>query len=137
MRHAPLTCVPLLLVAVTACNSAEVVAARPTCRTPSAALVQRITELAPPGSHFTVVKTAGEKAEKPSTWWVGVQFTTRASRAPQTGIWAVGGGLDGHGTLLAVSPIAQQWSLAVHADTSASQIEKTAGQVVLACLSGG
>lgn len=135
MRRMPQACLPLLLLVAAGCNSGDPVVAAPTCQQPSAALVNRITELAPEGSRFTVLKTAGQKATtKASTWWVAVRFTAGASSAAQKGIWAIGGGLDGHGTLLAVDPVAQQWSEATDADTSASKIPDTEGTEVLACL---
>jgi hypothetical protein len=135
MRPRDLAWAPLLLLAVTACSNSSVAAAVPTCQQASQALVGRIAELAPASHLFTVQKAAGERAaNSPATWWVAVRFTVRGSAVPKTGIWAVGGGLDGKGTLLAVDPVAQQWSTALHADTSASKIPATSGTAVLRCL---
>jgi hypothetical protein len=135
MRPRDLAWAPLLLLAVTACSNSSVAAAAPTCQPASQALLGRIAELAPASHLFTVQKAAGERAaNSPATWWVAVRFTVRGSAVPKTGIWAVGGGLDGKGTLLAVDPVAQQWSTALHADTSASKIPATSGTAVLRCL---
>lgn len=123
---------PLLLL-LAGCGGASAGTQAAACQDASAALVTRIVDLAPPGSGFTVQEAKGQKATKASTYWVGVRFTTKGGTA-STGIWAVGGGLDGRGTLLAVSPVAQEFSSALDADTSASKIPDTDGTSVLACL---
>lgn len=134
MRRGGIICLPLLLAACSSSGGA-VSAPASTCEKPSAALVARITELAPDGSRFRVLASGGEKATtQVSAYWVGVRFVAGGDATPLTGIWAVGGGLDGRGTILAVDPVAKKWSRAFDAAKSASRIADTQGRQVLRCL---
>ena len=122
---------PLLLLPLAAACGAPAAIAAPTCQEPSPALVSRIVALSPSGTK--AVAAGGLKAtDHASTYWVAVRFTVKG--ATHTGVWAVGGGLTGKGTLLAVDDEAQQWSMAADADTSASELQPTEGKAVLACL---
>ncbi len=132
MRCAGFLLLPLLAAS---CSSSQSAASPSACQSPSAALLARITELAPAGSGFTVRASAGQKAAThANAYWVGVSFGVARSATALTGIWAVGGGLDGKGTILAVDPVAKQWSRAFDAARSASKIADTEGQEVLRCL---
>lgn len=126
--------VPVLALLAAACQAGAQAAPAPACQQPSKALVDRIAEMAPEGSGFTVKEAAAHRARNHGiTTFVALRFVVRGK--PLTGVWAVGPKLDGTGTVVAVDKVAKQWSQALAGDKVAADLKETEGAEALACLS--
>lgn len=92
------------------------------CEPASPALVSRIEGLAPASSGFKVKQAAGVKSpDFANLYFVGVRFSVEGV-PDETAVWAVGGGMDGTGTLVAVDNVAQEFYDGPDGDKTAAKI---------------